>query len=127
MSKHVWLVKRFGPEARQLAAEAFRLAAGGGLGYEHVCRFVGYCVEAVRQKGQPVSMVYDGPDGRKVYEGDVEALWAAVTRSGHRYAKGRNRENYRAAGERLVEAAAGELGLPGAPPQAVYDYLTERR
>jgi hypothetical protein len=116
MSRHVWLVKRFGDSVRRRAESAFRYAVKGGLSYNDVCRFVGYAEESVRQKGKG-----SGRYGSPFY------VWGAAVRSRHLYRHGHNRENYRLAGERLVEASAAELGLSGAPPQAVYDYYTERR
>ena len=116
MSSHVWDAKRFNNSTISLAADAFACAREGGLGYEKALRFVGYRVERCRQTDTGRS-----PLAIKVWLG-------VATRSGHRYARGRNAENYRVAGERLLAAMAERVGLePGAPAQVVWDRLEDER
>lgn len=111
MSKHVWLIKRFEQRTIDEGIEAIKWCMHKGMDYEASCRFSGYLLESGRQKS-----------GRT----DLIETWLAAMKSIHRYANGKNRENYRIAGERVLELDGGAcVGLEGAPPQAVWDKMME--
>jgi hypothetical protein len=130
MSRHVWLSARFAPTTLRLAADAFRKAVAGGLSYDDACRWAGYVIESTRQKAYWVPVKAPQPSffmERPATPAQcLEVLWSAAVNSGHRYARGRNRENYRLAGGRLVGAAAEKFGfVAGTHPNMIYDYLAE--
>ena len=58
-----------------------------------------------------------GVRGRQASQrASINHRWDAAERSGHRYARGRNAANYRAAGEALLTALAPRYGFdPGTP------------
>jgi hypothetical protein len=107
MSASIWKVKTFSDSTVKLAAETFLACLRKEADYPTAVAFTAYHLEAVRQRGGgrlPVRLV--DPHSGKVVVSDggtqFEGMWAAAERSGHRYARGKNADNYNAAGCRLI-------------------------
>ncbi len=91
MAAHVWNQKTYGESAVGTILAAYRTARRDGLGFVDACRFAGYALESIRQKGQ-ASGGYGSPN----------RVWQAALLSRHRYAKGHNAGNYELAGRRVL-------------------------
>jgi hypothetical protein len=128
VAKHVWLVEQYSPGTLADAALAAGVAIKGGLTEAAaVCRFVGYAVESVRQKGTGERLVGTGSGGVPVYEAhSVQLTWRGAVASKHRYAWGHNHHNYLLAGRRMLSQMdpATEL-VPGVPVGLILDKLIE--
>jgi hypothetical protein len=113
MSQSIWTVQHFGPSTIDQAHHALRKVRAGwpGWGFETTTRFLGYLMERFRQGTHRTT-----------------AQWAGgADRSGHRYAQGRNRDNYMRVGRRLLEGMAERFGLrPGAPAEMVWDAMEDQ-
>lgn len=110
MSAHVWTNKRFKPATLTVALECLKMGQREGWDPETCVRFAGYAVEAIRQAGWGKV----GPN----------SLLRSARRYSHRYALGRNRDNYLEAGRRMLAALAGLD--PDAPYHASWDRLVEQ-
>jgi hypothetical protein len=127
MSKHVWLVKKFGVDTLYIGYEAFEHARLEGMEYPRAYRFAGYFIETVRQATWS----------------SIKVVMSAAASRGFKYEVGRNRKNYETAGRKLVAdylSALLKTMLPdtelesllegietGAESEGpLYDWLTER-
>lgn len=90
MSAHVWEAKFLTEGVVERGARAYAKARENGLSQLDCLRFVAYYLETIRQKGGGFWGGHHLPN-RLTYLGVV---WAGAVKSGHRYAKGRNRANY---------------------------------
>jgi hypothetical protein len=107
MSNHVWNVQRFSRDTIQRGLYAYRLARTESdskparLDYLLALCFAGYVMETIRQQGgEPQCRM------REVgWPAWIHKIWAGTIRSGHRYARGRNRGNYELAGRKMLAAA----------------------
>jgi hypothetical protein len=110
MSGHIWDVKNYTERTVSNGESALRLARGAGLDFGACCRFVGYALESIRQESNT----------------NVTAVWKRVNRSKHRYAAGRNRENYELAGRKLFSYLAGKVDLDSnTPAELVWDRMED--
>lgn len=111
MSTSAWKVKSFSARYQELGKQALWLALTE-LDMDASLRFVGYVLERKRQTS--VGWSY------------YKWMWASAKRSKHRYARGRNKENYWQAGAVLVSCLADRVGLvKGAPTGMIVDKLSE--
>lgn len=100
MSRHVWESdpKRLSKETIKEGVAAYKYALARNAPPEEALTFAGYYLETMRQK--PMDWKYGSPNyGKKV---TPAILWAAAERSGHRYATGKNRDNYEKAGRLIL-------------------------
>lgn len=106
MSKHLWLVTSFTPETVEKGVRTLRKYRKSFPSWKAAVTFVGYAIEQGRQTGFSKPSFEGGFHVRdaitKSFEGGVN--------SGHRYAKGRNGENYWLAGRRILCRALRDLG-----------------
>jgi hypothetical protein len=122
VARHVWDTKRYADATLDHALRAGWVAIGGGLiEAGAVCRWIGYNVEAIRQRGFR--------DGYYAEHGGATTpalMFRSASSSGHRYARGRNSGNYLLAGRRMLSQMdpATELA-PGVPVGLILDKLTE--
>jgi hypothetical protein len=104
----VWNIATFKSKTVRAGQRALKHAAQAGAGFDVSCMFCGYVLEMLRQKG---------------WSGNLQDYWRAAAPT-HRYSKGKNAENYRSVGLRILCSMASEAGLsPDAPAQAVWDKL----
>lgn len=99
------------------------------LDYTDAVRFAGYYLETIRQAGlKSACREDDDPAAGRVnytpyYRNGLREVWGRVDRTGHRYAAGRNRDNYLLAGTKLLAQAAGLVDT--APLAMIIDKLIE--
>lgn len=118
MSTHLWDTKRFSESTVETVLRAVRVALGGGADYEAAARFAGYNAEAIRQRGFRDGY-YEQPGGATT----PAIMWRNAARSGHRYARGRNRDYYLDAARRVLAQATGMK--PDTPLYVVWDKLID--
>jgi hypothetical protein len=107
MSDHVWKVQRMSRDTIQRGMFAYRLARTESdskplrLDYLPALCFAGYVMETIRQQGgEPQCRM------REVgWPAWICRIWNGTVRSHHRYARGRNRDNYELAGRKMLAAA----------------------
>lgn len=99
MARHIWKVEAYGAPTIRMGMTAYRVAREHGAEVADACRFAGYYLERLRQGGR-------GNIGHYLESWPTpvaaEASWRVVERCGHRYARGKNRENYERAGRNLL-------------------------
>jgi hypothetical protein len=141
VSRHTWLTKPTAAKAAILLdafVAAMKTDPEDGFNGERVVCFAGYFLEMVRQRGAG-RRSYNWVDpytGRKVSDAGTQLgpVLTAAVRGGHRYAKGKNADNYTTAFYRhalmmvhlLVVKTAPAVGLePNTPPEMVADRLED--
>lgn len=112
MASHVWESSTYTPSTLRLAACAFCYALHNEASVELATKFAAYMAERKRQASHV----------------SVKWMWYSAAKSGFRFSKGMNSENYRAAGERLLLSFPTRVDLDeGAPLEAAVDKLREDR
>jgi hypothetical protein len=120
VSRHIWLTKRITPALERDWHAAYDLALDLTGNTTLSMQFATYAEESVRQKGSGGGLG-DEPLTHKY-------ILLAAARTGHRYARGRNAQNYLELGKRmmrkpLIEQAPALFGLSVATPP---DILADR-
>lgn len=112
MASHLWNVKKFNPSTLADAKHVLGFAKEKLIDFEELKCWVGYYLEAKRQKGGSSFSC-----GR---------FWQTAVKSKHRYRRGSNQLNYPFATDLLLSALAAEVDLaPTAPPYMIFDKLVE--
>lgn len=150
MSQHLWLKKSVADETLDKAVYAVELAQLSGLlDVNDILCWVGYLLESVLQKGYGKRESHDrakpGP-GRtgphrysrtgKVFYSEVfhftlNNVGAGAVKSGFKYSKGRNRQNYINGGLMVLSQVAPRFGWDAetvkTTPAAFIDHLQDLR
>lgn len=126
MARHVWLTEKFTENLVEVALATVRATLARGLDREGAARFTGYYLETMRQAG--LKGTYDLLDnvGKPTfsYRNELGRMLTRCDATGHRYAKGRNRDHYLEATRRVLAQAAG-LNMATTPLDVTYDKLAE--
>jgi hypothetical protein len=85
VARQIWLQKTFRYESAQAGYKLWIEGQERGLSMADALRYAGYVTEQSRQGGYP-----------------DRYTWTSLSRSGHRYARGRNSDNYLNAGVKMV-------------------------
>lgn len=99
MSKHVWLINKYTQDTINRGMKVYKRAIKEGVDFPTACGFTGYFLESTRQHTYHVKYVYVNGEYKSTTR---DVLWKGAVKSKHRYLKGKNGENYKLTGRKIL-------------------------